>query len=405
MSGRTRRGGRKLVPELTRRGLLVCVAASAACFNPEPPVGLDTDASTGAETDAPTTTDPTTGTSPTSGDTTTTSTPTTTSTTPTTQGSTTIDSGSEGSSGAASCGDGVLEGDEVCDDENTQDGDGCSSACTPEDGWQCDAASPSLCTAPDLGVRVMAAAFVAGGLQLTYVVTNNGGLESGPYRVDLWDTRTGGFDSPPGLGEDGVVTFSDKPSLPAGGMQLFNDTIPSPVNGTHVAFAVVDSADEIVEQDENDNVALGMAWTNAGLTVHRSFVSPEVPVAIPADTDMVTVGVDVSVPVSVPEVFFSVNISHPDVSDLELRAIAPNGAVRDLVLGTPGGENFQSTTIRAGGADINAAVAPYAGEFVFAGAWGSSPAFNGEWTLQVTSPSGTAGRINGFSVSFFEIDP
>ena len=44
------------------------------------------------------------------------------------------------------CGDGALQGGEACDDGNTDDADGCSSACEVEDGYACDGAEPSVCT-------------------------------------------------------------------------------------------------------------------------------------------------------------------------------------------------------------------------------------------------------------------
>ncbi|KAK9814590.1 hypothetical protein WJX72_008328 [[Myrmecia] bisecta] len=47
--------------------------------------------------------------------------------------------------GMAVCGDGVLEGLEQCDDGNTQDGDGCSSSCKIEDGYECSGTQPSMC--------------------------------------------------------------------------------------------------------------------------------------------------------------------------------------------------------------------------------------------------------------------
>jgi cysteine-rich repeat protein len=47
----------------------------------------------------------------------------------------------------ARCGDGIINGADVCDDNNTMDGDGCSAMCQPEAGWSCTAASPSVCTA------------------------------------------------------------------------------------------------------------------------------------------------------------------------------------------------------------------------------------------------------------------
>lgn len=47
----------------------------------------------------------------------------------------------------AVCGNGVIEGTEVCDDNNTANGDGCRSDCTVESGagWTCSVASPSVC--------------------------------------------------------------------------------------------------------------------------------------------------------------------------------------------------------------------------------------------------------------------
>lgn len=44
----------------------------------------------------------------------------------------------------AVCGNGVIEGDQACDDGNTEDGDGCSSTCTIEEGWTCSG-EPSAC--------------------------------------------------------------------------------------------------------------------------------------------------------------------------------------------------------------------------------------------------------------------
>ena len=43
------------------------------------------------------------------------------------------------------CGDGVItDAEEACDDANTDDGDGCSSACEVEEGWICEG-EPSVC--------------------------------------------------------------------------------------------------------------------------------------------------------------------------------------------------------------------------------------------------------------------
>ena len=50
---------------------------------------------------------------------------------------------------APECGDGFISGEEHCDDGNTADGDGCSSACAIEDGWQCEEAGQP-CTRMDV---------------------------------------------------------------------------------------------------------------------------------------------------------------------------------------------------------------------------------------------------------------
>lgn len=45
------------------------------------------------------------------------------------------------------CGNGLIDvPNDDCDDGNTMDGDGCSALCAPEDGFECDAEEPSVCT-------------------------------------------------------------------------------------------------------------------------------------------------------------------------------------------------------------------------------------------------------------------
>jgi fibro-slime domain-containing protein len=53
------------------------------------------------------------------------------------------------------CGNGILTSDEQCDDRNTSGGDGCSSACTKENGWQC-ANVGRACTAARCGDMIIA---------------------------------------------------------------------------------------------------------------------------------------------------------------------------------------------------------------------------------------------------------
>lgn len=47
------------------------------------------------------------------------------------------------------CGDGTRQGTEECDDGNTDDGDGCSSECTVENGWDCSSGTCVLKPAPE----------------------------------------------------------------------------------------------------------------------------------------------------------------------------------------------------------------------------------------------------------------
>jgi cysteine-rich repeat protein len=52
---------------------------------------------------------------------------------------------------AETCGDGSVQAGEACDDGNRLPGDGCSAECAVEDGWVCDDAEPSRCTAAAAG--------------------------------------------------------------------------------------------------------------------------------------------------------------------------------------------------------------------------------------------------------------
>src|SRR5262245_33455375 len=59
------------------------------------------------------------------------------------EGTTTTSSSSTG--GMPGCGDGVIDGSEKCDDGNPSNGDGCSSSCQVEAGFDCKG-TPSECT-------------------------------------------------------------------------------------------------------------------------------------------------------------------------------------------------------------------------------------------------------------------
>ncbi|HEY4160031.1 MAG TPA: SUMF1/EgtB/PvdO family nonheme iron enzyme, partial [Polyangiaceae bacterium] len=55
--------------------------------------------------------------------------------------------GAGGTGGGPACGNGLIEGTEQCDDDNTDSGDGCSSTCRFESGWDCEQGEPTVCLA------------------------------------------------------------------------------------------------------------------------------------------------------------------------------------------------------------------------------------------------------------------
>ncbi len=56
-----------------------------------------------------------------------------------------FDCAGEPSACAAICGDSLIRGSEECDDGGTANGDGCSDSCALEAGWVCDGAEPTTC--------------------------------------------------------------------------------------------------------------------------------------------------------------------------------------------------------------------------------------------------------------------
>lgn len=74
------------------------------------------------------------------------------------------------------CGNGAVETGEACDDGNTDNGDGCSSICDVEDGFSCTAPTtgpsvcmmlPQGCSQPNVGIPDNSGAGVSDGLTLT----------------------------------------------------------------------------------------------------------------------------------------------------------------------------------------------------------------------------------------------
>jgi cysteine-rich repeat protein len=102
------------------------------------------------------------------------------------------------------CGDGAIEGAEVCDDNNHDPGDGCSSACQLEFGFTCSTAMPTVCTAfPDLGT-------FGGGGTITHTSTTNvpsGGSEF--YTVTFTEAvEVNGTVTATGAGDPDIFGYS-----------------------------------------------------------------------------------------------------------------------------------------------------------------------------------------------------
>jgi cysteine-rich repeat protein len=106
----------------------------------------------------------------------------------------------------ATCGDGLITGTEQCDDGNTVSGDGCSSSCQIETGFQCVSTQPSHCwsTCGD-GVKTPNEKCDDGNL------TNGDGCTSA-CTVEMGYICTGSPSkcAPPAICGDGIVSGSEQ---------------------------------------------------------------------------------------------------------------------------------------------------------------------------------------------------
>lgn len=374
------------------RAPMLGLAVASGCFSPTPIDGEDGSTGPGTgETGTSMSTDPTGPTDPTQP---TTQADTSTVTDPTDTGCT-----DECAAEGTTCNGTALE---TC----APGPDGCLVLDATRCPSGCDAAA---CTGEpaDLAISIVAAVWLQTNLQVTYVVANLGTGASADYRVDLWADRPGGFDGPPAVGDIGNAGVS-KPGLAPGDATQYTDEIPQAPNGRHVAFALIDPDEAIAESDENNNVSLGFAWTNTPDEVHTSFGAPSAPLVIPDDGTPLVASLEVATAVVAPQIWFSLNATHPEVADLAIEIIAPDGSTRGLagpLPPIPAGTNLGGTTFRDGAVtQLADAAAPFVGEYEPATAWpGAAPAANGQWTLRITDTvPGNAGRVNDWSVTIFE---
>ena len=320
------------------------------------------------------------------------------------------------------------------DSSDSSAGSGCADEC-PTPGTGCDGATLEVCTEgldgcndfeevacdygcmggecleamADLGVSITGLNSLGTSRTVLFRVTNHGVADSGPFRADTWFARD--FVAPPQLGDQGDQSQMNIPNLAPGESIDLQSTMLVPAGGLPVAVVIVDTLQAIAELDENNNASLGHAWVDAPNTVHASFTSDQAPVVIPTDGTTVTMSADVELPfASAPQVFFSVNVSHPRVEDLEISvAVAGGGPQRLLLTAANAGGNLQSTTFRNGGVDLGSGSPPYIGEFAPAGPWvgAGAPPWTGTYDLEIrdAGDGDIEGRLNAFTVHFYELDP
>ena len=118
------------------------------------------------------------------------------------------------------CGNGLVEGDEGCDDRGVAAGDGCSAACTVEEGYACSG-QPSLCGLPGACAPAVVISQVYGGggnsnatFTHDYVELHNRGTDA--VDVSGWSVQ---YASATGTTWKANV-LPDATSMPAGGYLL-----------------------------------------------------------------------------------------------------------------------------------------------------------------------------------------
>lgn len=119
--------------------------------------------------------------------------------------------------------------------------------------------------APDLAVVVDSAVSDGTNVTVNYTVSNRGLNPAGPFAVTLWSDSA----SAPAVGSAGQATSATITSLASGATATGTAIIANAgIAGT--AYAIVDNANVVVEDNENNNVSAGQAWAKP-LMVPLSF--------------------------------------------------------------------------------------------------------------------------------------
>jgi fibro-slime domain-containing protein len=131
----------------------------------------------------------------------------------------------------STCGDGILTAGEQCDDGNTVSGDGCSSTCTVEAGWQCS--QPPI--GPSMQVPVVYRDFNSRGAVNGYIDFNPGATGQNAPILGLVATKLDSLGKPVYVGSGGgsqaagfiqsVASYAQWYRDDPGGMGAINRTI------------------------------------------------------------------------------------------------------------------------------------------------------------------------------------
>jgi hypothetical protein len=109
--------------------------------------------------------------------------------------------------------------------------------------------------APDLAVVVDSAISDGTNVTVNYTVSNRGLNPAGAFAVTLWSDSA----SAPAVGSAGQATSATITSLAAGATATGTASIANAgIGGT--AYAIVDNANVVAEDNENNNVSTGQAW-------------------------------------------------------------------------------------------------------------------------------------------------
>jgi len=272
-----------------------------------------------------------------------------------------------------SCGDGTADPGELCDDGNTLDLDGCSATCTVEPGFICTG-TPSFCVSS----------------------CGNGAVDAGETCDDN-NTLDGDGCSSVCATEPGY-TCTGAPSVCRGPETACSDGIDDDMDGQ------TDGADS----DCQLPAYFQACAANEDLFIFRS---THVPTPIPYYTNFFqsTVNVTGTSGGIVNKVAMMLNVTHPYVEDVGVLIEAPPGATQYLAFNARGGsgDNFTNTlfdstcpnsitTVTSANAPFSACYAPEDSFSPFIGMVG-----DGAWSIYITDTFETSddGTLNDWKLA------